>query len=72
MKIGFVDGYQRRCEKIDRMEAWHTWFAWHPVRINTYQFAWLERLERKGCYYPQLGWSFEYRERQAIERAAGI
>lgn len=36
----------------DRLEAWHSWFAWHPVRVRVdlegrEVMAWFETLERK-------------------------
>ena len=27
--------------------GWHHWFAWHPVRLQTGQTAWLEHLARR-------------------------
>mgnify|MGYP000424559777 CR=1 FL=1 len=26
---------------------WRTWFAWHPVRINSKELAWWEPVERR-------------------------
>lgn len=61
MRFPSIDRYQKRCEEIDRIESWHKWFAWYPVRISTLERAWLETVERKGTWFSQLGWSFEYR-----------
>jgi hypothetical protein len=47
----------------DRLEArgWHSWFAWHPVRIGM-TWVWLERIERRVEYIQ--GWRFNsYREK---------
>lgn len=46
---------------------WHEYFAWHPVRLESEQCAWLETIERKGKYYHasyagDAGWIYEYRE----------
>ena len=27
-------------------EEWHSWFAWHPIVIDT-QVVWLERVQRQ-------------------------
>lgn len=50
MKINFdafgdwiVETYQRR---VRRMENWHTWFAWHPVKLKHRDWRWLERVDR--------------------------
>jgi hypothetical protein len=49
--------------KLARLEQWHRWFAWHPVRIGE-ELLWLESVERlgksHGGYYPF--WTWEYRE----------
>ncbi|MDR9777215.1 hypothetical protein RJJ65_32170 [Rhizobium hidalgonense] len=65
MRLNITDGFQKKCERIDMLESWHKWFAWHPIRVNTWQIAWLETIERRGHWYSQLGWCFEYREIQA-------
>lgn len=28
------------------LRPWHKWFAWHPVRLDWYTWAWLEYVER--------------------------
>jgi hypothetical protein len=65
MKISFSDGHQERIDRMRIMEDWHEWFAWCPVRISPNQLAWLETVERKGHWYSQVGWCFEYRGIQA-------
>jgi hypothetical protein len=55
-------------------DDWHSWFAWRPVPLlGRCQYAWLERVERKGRYHPSTmtgstaprirpaRWSFIYR-----------
>ena len=59
--------------KKSRMELWHMWFAWYPVKVyikdGHYVKAWLEYVHRKGTVdtgwengvrYVR-GWDFEYR-----------
>ena len=61
-------------EKKQRLEQWHSWFAWHPVCVgkvwdeNRRRFrkriVWLETIERRGefwmCMYGE-GWGWYYR-----------
>lgn len=44
-----------------RLEDWHGWFAWHPVRIGE-QIVWLEHIERIGELAYEGGWLWTYRE----------
>jgi hypothetical protein len=52
---------------VAALEEWHSWFAWHPVRISNTQLIWLEIVERKGNYYRNFGmpgfWVWSYRAR---------
>lgn len=51
-------------EKFSRLEQWHYWFAWYPVRLGSRDCRWLETIERKGKYYggySDIGWVWEYR-----------
>jgi len=34
--------------KRKRLEGWHKWFAWRPVRVTDNDCRWLETLERRG------------------------
>lgn len=45
-----------------RLEAWHPWWAWHPVRIDT-EWVWLERVQRIGFYSIGYGgdWTWDYK-----------
>lgn len=36
--------------------AWHTWFAWYPVRYCG-QLVWLEHVQRRGHRYAPRGWA---------------
>lgn len=49
--------------KAGRLDIWHRWFAWHPVRAGE-EVVWLEDVERKGeLMYDSLStyWAWEYR-----------
>ena len=39
---------QRILRNEERLEKWHRWFAWHPVRVGLRDCRWLEHVERKG------------------------
>ncbi len=39
---------QKRAEKIERLQNWHKWFAWRPVRVGNNDCRWLELVERRG------------------------
>lgn len=50
-------------DRYNRLTNWHSWFAWHPVRVATDDVRWLERVERKGELLEGVGqrfwdWSF--------------
>jgi len=34
-------------ERERAQERWHSWFAWHPVRVGPRECRWLERIERR-------------------------
>lgn len=46
--------------------GWHSWFAWHPVCVNS-EIRWLETVERNGTWWESINgdcagrWSWEYR-----------
>lgn len=42
--------------KRERLENWHRWFAWHPVRVGEKECRWLEIVWRKGSYGSKYGW----------------
>jgi len=69
MRVKF---YLRR-EEIQRLEKWHKWFAWYPVRAYENSFltpkewcwCWMEIILRKGefhqygkGYYPWWTWQY--------------
>lgn len=57
-------------EQIDawvrRVEDWHDWFAWRPVRLRMGEWVWLETVQRKGEWHDwdeDSRWLFEYRQK---------
>ena len=50
--------------KNEKLQSWHKWFAWYPVRISKNDCRWLETVYRKGTmvYYIQKGkiWEWSY------------
>jgi hypothetical protein len=57
---------ETRQAKIKRLEQWHDWFAWHPVRLGENHCRWLETIQRKGSLkwgeYPDEWWEWEYKK----------
>lgn len=37
---------------FERVENWHPWFAWRPVRVGSHDCRWLETVERKVTFGP--------------------
>lgn len=40
---------------VKKMRYWHSWYAWHPVKVAGY-YMWLETVERRWinetwCYF---------------------
>jgi len=63
---------EREIMSIRKKNAWHRWFAWHPVKIDN-QTVWLEMVERSsrvsgmyesGCVY----FTHEYRNLDTITK----
>lgn len=57
--------------EIKRLENWHTWFAWYPVRVtDTRDCRWLETVFRKGSNDIDMCgdqfWNWEYKPRHPI------
>lgn len=50
-------------EYEERLQRWHLWFAWHPVRVAKGDCRWLEKVERKGTPPKNWmdDWSWEHR-----------
>lgn len=51
-------------EKRARLEQWHDWFAWYPVRVASHDCRWLERVGRKGVLLSARRggiWRWQYR-----------
>lgn len=40
------------CERVSRLETWHRWFAWYPVRLENGDLVWFETVWRRGIYNP--------------------
>jgi len=61
---------ESRKEKIKRLEKWHDWFAWHPVRLGEKDCRWFETIQRKGSlkWYgePDAWFEWEYRESEKL------
>lgn len=56
------------------LTKWHSWFAWHPVRVGPDDCRWLEVVWRKGTLesyaklcdisgyaFEETYWDYEYR-----------
>ena len=53
-----------RCPFERNLRQWHSWFAWHPVRLESGECAWLEWVERRGeprWSWGEWFWYWEYR-----------
>lgn len=56
---------ERRVNRNSRLEQWHRYFAWWPIRMGD-EVVWCEHIERKGrqskdYYDGSLSWNWEYR-----------
>lgn len=47
-------------EKRVKLEDWHPWFAWRPIRVASHDCRWLESIDRKGRFTIH-GWIWDYR-----------
>jgi len=56
-------------QERERLQEWHSWFAWHPVKAETGEIVWLEFVLRKGTFHPAIPsdvldspsyWTWEY------------
>ena len=50
----FKFGHSRKQKKAIRESKlnWHTWYAWHPVRVGEGPWAWFENVQRIAEEYP--------------------
>lgn len=58
---------EERQEKLDRLGAWHDWFAWRPVKVAPHDCRWLETVERRTwpvCSWAGELWIAEYRAKE--------
>lgn len=65
-----LTSYQKRMIKNDRLNNWHDYFAWFPVRIthlnNESFWYWLEKIQRKRYTFSGVGgivYEYEYRKK---------
>jgi hypothetical protein len=49
-----------------RIQEWHPWFAWRPVRLADHDCRWLEIVERKAWYRSSFP-DWEYRSVQPVK-----
>ncbi len=60
-------------EKVRYLSQWHPFFTLLPRNVESRDWRFFERIERKGTYYgdPLLGgmWKWEYRAMQKKEAA---
>lgn len=49
--------------KKEKLEQWHDWFAWYPVRIGSEDCRWLETVGRRCCVSSNSGrvWFVKYK-----------
>jgi len=47
MRINKSTRTQRRFDRNKRMEQWHRWFAWRPVRVDGLTLVWMEYVMRR-------------------------
>jgi hypothetical protein len=40
--------------------GWHTWYAWHPVRVGDNDCRWLENVHRRLVSLPDYDTKWEY------------
>lgn len=55
---------EKAVAKERRLEQWHPWFAWRPIRIAPTECVWMEWIERKGRHEYSYGgpsWYWDYR-----------
>lgn len=61
--LSYKEKEDRLFKKAQPLRKWHSWFAWWPIRVETGQCVWLEKIERKldwiGCITHNF--YFEYR-----------
>ena len=50
MKFRSITLEEKRKIKIEKLEAWHRWFAWTPIRltVDNHEVRWMENVYRKG------------------------
>lgn len=58
MKINLKSNHVKEAEKRladhqegEKLQEWHFWFAWYPVRLDDNEVRWMENVGRKAIYY---------------------
>lgn len=49
---------KKREPRAKRLSRWHTWFAWHPVRVDEDTMVWLEIVYRKATGGEFVTWHY--------------
>ena len=52
----------RSAEREAGRSKWRRWFAWHPVYLDTREWAWLEVVERRQLWSGGWGGGYYYWE----------
>ena len=68
---------RQQAEERIKLEQWHDYFTWWPIRIGSGDCRWLETIERKGEYHTPLDnfdsdywhyftpfWTWEFRSKR--------
>lgn len=50
-------------QRKDRLEVWHDWYAWYPVKLMNGRWAWFSDIYRLQVTGALGGTFFIYRER---------
>ena len=65
MKFKCKEAWQ---EDFDKLQEWHEWFAWYPVKIEKNTCVWLEKIQRKGTYMYwgvlDANWFWQYKAKE--------
>lgn len=59
MKIDFGETVS---ERMERLQKWHTVFAWLPKQIDTHDYRWLEYVQRRAVilsYLQLVQWEYK-------------
>ena len=63
MKCGLTN--EEYMDRLEALEKWHDWYAWHPVILTNGQVAWLETVRRRHSeLYTHLKWVYAEAEHE--------